>query len=362
MANSLEIGGLEKVVLNLLNNEDQTEKIKMAVVCLEENGALDDCVKEGTPHYHLHKTKVSRLGLIFRFAQIVKKEKIDIIHCHNFAPLLFSVLVKLLLLGRVKVIYTEHNQIYSISQKHYKIFRHLLKFANRIVTVSKDLQQHFLKEKLGKKSTVIWNGIPAPQFDEAEVERISKHYRKNDSDFLIGTAVVMSKQKGLKYLVKAAKEIVAKYPQIKFVLIGDGPLREGLEQQVAELGLKDNFIFPGYQKDIPNHLKALDVFILPSLWEGFSIALIEALALGLPIITTDVGGNGELVKHNSTGLLIPSENPRAIKEAVFKMYRDKELRQKFAENGKAYYEKYCTVHTMVENYNELYLNLDQKKE
>lgn len=357
VANSLEIGGLEKVVLNILNVQLPDQLCEIGVACLEDEGALDDFVREGIAHIHLHKTHITRSRLIRNLANIVRKEKIDIIHCHNYAPLLFSVLVKILLLGRVKIVYTEHNQIYSISSKHYRIFRYLLKFADEIVTVSEDLQKYFLKEKLGKKSTVIWNGIPEPQVNKDEVQRLSALYRKNENDFLVGTAVVMSEQKGLKFLVEAAGKVVREVPQIKFLLIGDGPLRKELEQQVAENGLSENIIFPGYQKEVHNHLKTLDVFVLSSLWEGFSIALIEALALELPIVATDVGGNGEIVNNMVTGMLVPAKDPQALKKALLTLYDDQNLRQTFAQNGRKHFDENCTVLTMVEKYHRLYKRL-----
>lgn len=357
VVNSLAIGGLEKVAINIVNNQTISGKVNFSIACLEQKGALASFVKPSVDIFELDKNSKSYLKLIREFAQIVKKNKIDIIHCHNYAPLLFSVLVKFLLLGKVKVIYTEHNQIYSISDKHYKRFRHLLKFADTIVTVSKNLQTHFLEEKLGKKSTVIWNGITAPKFDPQEVARINKQYRNNRADFIIGTAVVMSEQKGLKYLVEAAKHIIDKYPEIKFMLIGDGPLKTDLEHQVRGLNLENNFYFPGYKKDIPNYIKTMDIFIMPSLWEGFSIALLEANALGIPIITTDVGGNSEIIKNEINGLLVPAKNPDALAKAVISLFLDRTLREQFTENGKKLFKENFEVSKMVKNYNDTYYKL-----
>ena len=357
VVNSLAIGGLEKVAINIVNNQPKQEEINFSILCLEEKGALVDFVKPSIEIFELDKNNKPYLQLIREFAQIVKKNKIDIIHCHNYAPLLFSVLVKILLLGKVKIVYTEHNQIYSISEKHYKRFRYLLKLADAIVTVSKNLQTHFIEEKLGKKSTVIWNGITTPKFDSQEVARINKQYRNNQADFIIGTAVVMSEQKGLKYLIEAAKQIIDKYPEIKFMLIGDGYLKNELENQVRYLKLESNFYFPGYKKDIPNYIKTMDVFIMPSLWEGFSIALLEANALGIPIITTDVGGNSEIIKNEINGLLVPAKDPGALVKAVSNLFLDRGLREQFAENGKKLFKENFEVSKMVKNYNDTYYKL-----
>ena len=158
-------------------------------------------------------------------------------------------------------------------------------------------------------------------------------------------------------VVEAARKVVREVPQIKFLLIGDGPKRKELEQQVAEYGLSENIIFPGYQKEIHNHLKTLDIFVLSSLWEGFSIALLEALALELPIVATDVGGNSEIVNNNVTGMLVPSKDPPALKKALLTLYGDQNLRQTFARNGREHFVKNCTVLTMVEKYHRLYERL-----
>lgn len=359
VVNSLDIGGLEKVVLNLIKENATSEKIEMCLLCLEERGALHAELPPGIKHFQMHKTRVRQLYLIYKFYSIILKEKISVIHAHNYAPLFFSVIVKIFLLGRVKIIYTEHNQIYNISRKHYRRFPYLLKFVDEIITVSKNLQEYFNEHKLGKNSTVIWNGIRMPLYNERRVKELSSQYRSSNDDFLIGTAVVMSKQKGLTYLIEAAKNIVKKNSNIKFVLIGDGPLKREHEKQVHKLGLSDNFIFPGYQKDIPNHLKSLDLFIMPSLWEGFSIALLEANALGIPIITTDVGGNSEIIKNETNGLLVPAENPEALVKGIMTLFLDKSLREQFAENGQKLFKKNFEVKKMVEKYNDTYRKLMQ---
>lgn len=357
VVNSLDIGGLEKVAINLVNNQPKPGIINFSILCLEQKGALADFVRSPVEIFELKKNNISYLKLIYKFTRIVRKMKIDIIHCHNYAPLFFSVLVKIINFGKTKVIYTEHNQIYSISPKHYRRFRYLLKFVDIIVTVSKDLQTTFIKDNLGKKSTVIWNGISDPKFDLQEVNRINLQFRKEETDFIICTAVVMSEQKGLKYLVEASETIISKYPNIKFLLIGDGPLRTELENQVRTTRLEDNFYFPGYKKDIPNYLKVADIFIMPSLWEGFSIALLEATALELPIITTDVGGNSEIVRNGINGLLVPSKDPEALSSAISKLYQDKKLREKFAKNGRELFYDHFTVSKMVENYYKAYSRL-----
>jgi len=356
VVNSLDIGGLEKVVINLVNYQNNNN-IKVSIVCLEEKGALESFVNQKTNIFQLDKNNVSYGILLRKLIEIIRKNKIKVLHCHNYAPLFFGVIANIFLLGKLKIVYTEHNQVYSISKKHYHIFKCLLKFADQIVCVSKDLQNYFYQKKLCKNCIVVWNGIPFPDIELQKIEEIRKIYHPNENDFIVGTAVVMSKQKGLFYLVQAAKNIVNKYTGIKFLMVGDGPLKNDLESEVKKLGIQTNFYFPGYKKDVQNYLRVMDTFLLPSLWEGLSIVLLEANALGLPIITTDVGGNREIINNEVNGLLIPAQNPEALEHAIEKMYLHKELRNKLAENAENVYKEKFTVQSMVQHYNNIYESL-----
>lgn len=356
LVNSLDIGGLEKVVIYLVNN-NHNDKVKLSIACLEKKGSMASFVNPGTDIFELDKNNSVYISLIFRLLKIVKKNKIHILHCHNYAPLFFGIIIKTLLFGKLKIVFTEHNQVYSISEKHYKIFKRLLKKVDKIVCVSKALMDYFEKNQLGS-SQVIWNGIPFPSVEEDKAKALNNEFHKNVNDFLVGTAVVMSEQKGLAYLIEASKKIIADYPHIKFLMIGDGPLKNDLEKMVDDYNLKENYYFVGYRKDVANYLKILNLFVLPSLWEGFSIVLLEANALGLPIICTDVGGNKEIIQNGHNGFLVPARDVKALEDSIEKLYAQNELRLKMQTTAARYFQEKFTVETMVDKYNKIFLSFN----
>jgi len=354
IVNSLDIGGLEKVVIHLVNNNNQESDVQFSIVCLELKGALASNVKEDVRIYELDKNRITYLKLIWLLLKLILINHINIIHCHNYAPLFFGVIVKKLLPRHIKIVYTEHNQIYNISPKHYKIFKVLLKSVDQIICVSKDLQSYFYQKKLASQCIVIWNGIPCPQVDEEKSAQLKAEYHPYQDTFTVGTAVVMTEQKGLIYLIQASEKIISKYPNIKFILIGDGPLKELHINEVNQLSLQNNFVFLGYKKDIANYLGILDLFILPSLWEGLSIVLLEASALGRPIIATEVGGNGEIIENGHNGLLIPPKDISSLIDAIEKLYLHEDLRKRIASNAQIKFEQEYKIQVMLNKYLDVY--------
>jgi glycosyltransferase involved in cell wall biosynthesis len=354
IVNSLEIGGLEKVVIHLVNNNPAESDIRFSIACLELKGALSFNVKPGISIYELDKNNYTYLHIIWKLTRLIIQTKVRIIHCHNYAPLFFGSIVKILLLGRIKLVYTEHNQIYSITPRHYRIFRYLIRFADKTICVSKDLQDYFYKKEIDRNAVVVWNGIPFPQVDQEKQIKLYREFHSKPETIIVGTAVVMSEQKGLIYLINAAADLIRKYSNIKFLMIGDGPLKNQLMDEADNLNIQDNFNFIGYKKDIANYLGVLDIFVLPSLWEGFSIVLLEASALGLPIIATDVGGNSEIIQDNHNGMIIQSKDIPSLIKAIETLYLDAGLRQKLSLNAKSSFKEKFTIDSMVNGYKVIY--------
>ena len=357
LVNSLNIGGLERVVIHLVKNHSDLKQVDYSIACLEEKGILAHEIEGQVKIYELGKLSYSYFHLIRELIRIILKEKIEIIHCHNYAPLLFSVIVKILLLGKIKVLYTEHNQIYRIDKRHLYMFRILIKMVDKQIAVSHDLRKYFIRTGISKRFEVVWNGIPAPQVNKNRVTQIKNELNIKPDKFIIGTAVVMSEQKGISYLIEAARLLVPKYEQFHFLLVGDGPLRKTIEEKIKYEELSDYFTLPGYRSDAVNYLMNMDLFVLPSLWEGFSIVLLECNALGLPIVATQVGGNAEIIHHQENGILVPAKNPRALAEAIEKVYLDASLRNTLKKNAKMMFLKYFTIEKMVTQYLQKYTEL-----
>jgi glycosyltransferase involved in cell wall biosynthesis len=167
------------------------------------------------------------------------------------------------------------------------------------------------------------------------------------------TVARLDEQKGQRYLLEAAAQV----PQARFVLAGDGPLRTSLEAQARSLGLEQRVKFLGYRSDIPDLLAGCDVFVLPSLYEGLPLSILEAMSAGKPVIATQIGGTDEAVIPNETGLLIPPADPAALAAAIRKLLDDRPFARRLALAGQARVECEFSAATMVQRVTNVYTEL-----
>jgi glycosyltransferase involved in cell wall biosynthesis len=160
----------------------------------------------------------------------------------------------------------------------------------------------------------------------------------------------LAEQKGLCYLLKAAVLV----PEAIFVLAGEGPGRASLEAQVRELGLNKRVLFLGYRQDVPDLLACCDLFVLPSLFEGLPLSILEAMAANKPVVASAVGGNDEAIVHGETGLLVPPANPTALAAAIQTVLSNSDLSRRLAAAGKARVHEHFSAEAMVRQVAHIY--------
>jgi glycosyltransferase involved in cell wall biosynthesis len=148
---------------------------------------------------------------------------------------------------------------------------------------------------------------------------------------VIGSIGRLSRQKGYRYLIGAMPKISLEFPDARLVIIGDGELRHKLEGQVQELGICEQVLFTGKVEDVMPYLRRMDLFVLPSLWEGFPTALMESMASDVPVIATDVPGTRELIQDQVNGWLVPAQDPHSLADAILDAFRNPQKRERFAE-------------------------------
>jgi glycosyltransferase involved in cell wall biosynthesis len=163
--------------------------------------------------------------------------------------------------------------------------------------------------------------------------------------------------KGHPWLIDAAIAITRKFPETRFVLVGDGALRKDFERQVAALGLERHFLFLGRRDDVPRILACCDIGVLPSKAEGLPNAVLEYLAAGLPTVASRVGGNAEIVQDGKSGLLVPPEDSSALEEALLRLLRDPEFASSLGKNGREYVTREFSFQRMIESTDQLYTEL-----
>lgn len=234
-------------------------------------------------------------------------------------------------LARVPIIWWEHNT----TLPNDAMVRRMIGWANHIVVVSEAIRGQFLAlaPDAHAKISVIYNGVDTERFRANRGSRIA--YRKmlgvDETTRVVGTVSRLSPEKGIAYFVDAANQLAREFPNAKFLVVGDGPERATLEQRATSGAIR----FLGMREDVSELLNAMDIFVLPSLAEAFGIAAIEAMACGLPVVATRVGGLREIVLDDETGLLVLPRHAGALAAAVARLIDDPIKCSAFGERGRA---------------------------
>ena len=363
----LGTGGLENGVVNLINSMPD-DKYRHAVICMTDYTDFRDRIKKDDVQvYCLNKKPGQDFAVYFRLWKLFRKIKPDILHTRNLSAL--EAQLPGLLAGIKHRIHGEHGRdIDDVdgTNPRYVLLRRLFQpIVQRYIPMSKDLETWLIKQiKVpANKITQIYNGVDISRFklsDNKPVDLLPPNFRSPEL-MLIGTVGRLDPVKDQITLVQAFIHLVNTNPVVKnkvrLVLIGAGLLMPKLRELSMEAGVDDLIWFAGERNDVADIMQALDLFVLPSINEGISNTILEAMATELPVIATDVGGNPELVIHNQTGYLVPKQNPTAMAEA-FKYYLDNpDLLIGHGKAGRARCESTFSLNRMMTDYMNVYDDL-----
>ncbi len=365
LLHSLERGGLEKCVATLVNKINP-EIFVPSVCCLSELGmSLSLIEKDNVKIFNMEKGDAHEAFLFLRLARLFKREKIDILHTNGWAALFDGFFGAKI--GRVPVVvHTEHGKdvedFVQIQQRRVWARRLITPFLDQMIAVSDDIKKQFVNVTGLKAEQIvcIHNGI---EFHDVEInyKEKRKEIGVKDIEILIGAVGRLESVKNYDVFIQAAELVLKEYPLVKFILIGDGTLKEKLQSLTTKLGIEKSVLLLGERNDVDELLKVMDIFVLPSRSEGLSIALLEAVANKLPIVATNVGGNPEVVIDGKTGILIPSGDVSSLVRAITELLKDEDRRKNMGENGFVVVKEEFTVEKMIANHEELYLSLYKKK-
>ena len=365
LLHSLETGGLEKGTATLVNNMNP-EIFESSICCLSGLGAsLNLIKKEGLKIFDMKTTDAHELFLFLKLARLFREQRVDILHAKGW-PALFDGVLGARIAGVPVVIYSEHGKntddFFEIKKRRVWTRRLLAPFMDKIVTVSEELKRGLVEiTGLNEKRIVcIHNGV---EFFDICVESAKKRKELGveQGDILVGTVGRLDPVKNFDIFIRSAEMVLKEFPQVKFLLVGDGPIRKDLELLVSELGLSRHVIFLGERNDVAELLNVMDIFVLPSKSEGLSNTILEAMSVGLPVIATNVGGNPELVIDGETGVLIQPWDASVLAAAIINLLRDNEKRKKMGDAGFIKAKGEFSIEKMVKSYEELYLSLYKKK-
>ena len=347
---SLEYGGAQRDLYYYAKFHDR-EKYQLETVSFHSRGEMIGDIEALGVKVHILGTRSADPRSITRLVKIFREHKADIVHFHNSLPIFNGVPAALLARVPVKVM-TEHSIYYpgkTGSRLSTSMYFNLRRRLDMVIACSEEVRESHQLEIDPDRTVTIVNGVDLDHFE------MSHDNEKTDPGiFNIGSIGSLSIQKGYTNLVQAVKILADKNVPVRITFVGKGPLRKELENQVSESGIVDRVTFAGTTGDVMTVLPAFDVVAGSSLREGLPLSILEAMAAGLPVVTTDVGGNREAVIDGETGLLVPPGDPYALADALENLWKDREIRSSMGKAGRLRVEEHFSAEKMVAETERIY--------
>lgn len=348
-------GGLERVILDLIAAMDR-ERFSPMICSLypPAPGMVPRLEAAGMPFFALDKGDGVNLRLPFQLARLFRRERVDLVNAHDIGATFYAGPAARLA-GIRRVVHTDHSQVLGLTRR-LSVFAAVLRYGTaRATTVSEHLRR-FLIETLhypAGRVQVIPNGMDLSAY-EKPARPARPEFEFTADDRVIGAIGRLTQQKGMIHLVRALPALRETHPCARLLIVGDGSQRAELEAEAARLGVGGRVTFAGTRDDIPDLLRLMDVFTLPSLWEGQPLVLIEAMAAGVPIVATDVGGDAEVLGGGKYGALIPAADPAALAAALRRVLDDPAASRRIAEEARAHVFAERTHTAMARKYEALF--------
>lgn len=360
-------GGLENGLVNLINNMD-ARKFNHTVICLSHYSEFRDRIQRpDVKVVALNKKPGQDPRTLVELWKILRELRPDIVHTRNFGTLDCAIVAQLA--GVRHRIHGQHgfsmDDVGGIAWKRRILRRICHLFVNRHVALS-DESKNWLHRSFGVSESricQIYNGVDVDKFVPVrdESDRALRQGIAGVDQFVIGTVERLDPVKDPMNLARAFAMLVNEPSgmgeNFRLLIVGDGSLHQDLIRFLAAEGCEGKYKITGTVNNVDAYLRCMDVFVMPSKIEGISNTILEAMASGLPVIATDVGGNSELVDDASSGFLVPAESPDKIAARVREYYKDPELRRRHGLNARQRAETTFSLQSMVAGYANLYLSL-----
>ncbi len=358
------VGGLENGVVNLINRLPAW-RWRHAVVALTEIDAsfARRIERDDVRFMSLRKPPGQGLRELPKLWQIFRELRPSVVHTRNIAAL--EAQLPAWLAGVPARVHGEHGRdmadLYLSNRPHRWTRRAYRPFVHHYVALSRDLAEH-LVAPIGvprTRITQLYNGVDTERFAPALKRGVPENCPFDDPGlFVFGTVGRMQAVKAQTLLVQAFVLLLRQAPdlgaRLRLVLVGDGPLRAECEAILNEAGVSRLAWFAGERSDVPDVMRGLDCFVLPSLGEGISNTILEAMASGLPVVAADVGGNADLVMHGRTGEIVPPADAQALSRAMMAMAGDVGQARVWGLEGRRQVQMRFSLSAMVKAYEDIY--------
>lgn len=350
--------GVGRFMLNVLPHINKN-RFNIILCVLRKKDVLSDLfISQNIRIRYLGKKKFDPSTFLSIY-KIIKEEKIDLLHLHQYGSINFGRIAGLI--AGVPVIIHSHDTdpYYTLYLKIFDLI--LAPFTDKVIAVSEGAKKSTINKKniCADKVIVMYNAVPQEKYDvltpgEKEIEKKSLGI---DPDYkIIGTVTRLRVEKGNEYFLKAASEVLKIFPKTKYIIVGDGPLCDELQQLCKKLNIEEKVIFYGFSSNVQKMYSLFDITIIASVFEAFPYTLLEAIAMGKAVVSTDTDGPNEILVNGETGFLVPVKDSKMLaKKIIYLLENDEEI-ERLGLNAKKLSGKY-DINFYIRKLEEEYQNL-----
>jgi len=370
---NIEFGGGERVFSQIIRGLD---KERFGVFVASNPGGIFEkkLTEVGIKINPVRMTNRYNLGIISRLKKIIKTKDVRIVHSQGgradfFARIAARIANVPIIISSMAMLVEGYDVSRSRKRLYVLIDRWTERWVNKFTVLSEAMRRSLIeRHKIPPENIVkIYNGIEIEEYNPDLKELRNKKLEvrrelglKNDVP-VIGAIGRLVWQKGFEYLIRAAPEVLKKCPEARFLIVGEGPLKNKLILTSEKLNVADRIIFTGFRSDIKEILASIDVLAMPSLLEGLPMVLLEAMAMAKPIVATRIDGITEVLENSKTRLLVPAKNSHALAEAIVGTLNDKAKANFFGQNAREAAKEKFSVKKMVEQIELAYEKLLHEK-
>jgi glycosyltransferase involved in cell wall biosynthesis len=361
---ALNVGGAEVLAARLARR--LRHQYRFVFACLDELGPLGRQLQdEGFLVEVVGRHPGVDWWCVRRLATLLQAQRADVVHAHQYSPFFYGSAARMLA-GRASVVFTEHGRDFPDIRRPKRVWANrlvLLRRRDRVVGVGESVRQALVQNEgiPARRVETIYNGVDLSPYagvpdltDRAEARR---EMGLGDNDLGIIQVARLNFMKDHATAVRTMARLATGCPETRLILVGDGEERGSIEALVGQLGLGDRVQLLGTRNDVPRLVRAADLFLLTSVSEGIPLTVIEAMAAGLPVVSTDVGGLREVVEVGRTALLAPAGDDQALAGAILRLAGDPGRRAAMGAAGRLRAWARFSEDRMVDDYNRLYEEL-----
>ena len=351
---SLGLGGAEQVVIRLAAGLDRS-RFEPIIMCLDEAGVFaEQAGRAGIDLMVLHKRGPFDLRVLGRLVNAYRQRRIDVVHTHLWGANVWG-RIAARLAGVRTVIATEHNVDTWKRGYHFAMDRLLARWTTTLVAVSQQVREFYEQRGVGRgRWRVIYNGVEVPSEGTRHRNGSYQEWGIASHEPVVGLIGRLAPAKRPDLFVEAVARAVRDLPQLKALIVGDGPMRPQVEAQVTRLGLTGRIILTGTRQDVPRLVAGLDALVFSSEREGLSMAMLEAMAAGVPVIATRVGGTPELIESGVSGILVEPGRADALATELVALLQTPATVTQLGDAARRRVAERFSLRAMVQTYETLY--------